>query len=558
MTRKITFLSVIILVLVLSLSGSVNAASYSFILDRMVANVFIDQNGVMSIDYTFDFSNDPGASPIDYVDVGMPNTSYDMGSIDATVNGAPITDISKSTYVSGVALGLGSNEILPGQSGRVVMHVGVINRIIYPGQKQAYASFQFEPNYFDSSLVHGATDATITFHLPPGVTPDESVYYPASSNWPGNSAPDATLDENNRVTYTWHATNADGSSKYVFGGGFPDKYIPAAAIVRFSLSDWISENSDTLMTVGCFGGFGLFFVLIIVFSAISSNKRKLQYLPPKVSIEGHGIKRGLTAVEAAILMQEPLDKVMTMILFGVIKKGAATVVTKDPLKLQVTSPLPEGLNDYETDFLTAFGAERRDAQRLKLQDMMVTLVKSISEKMKGFSLKETVAYYKDIINRAWVQVETAGTPEVKSEAFDKYMEWTMMDKNYADRTRTTFGRGPVVVPMWWGSYDPVYRSSSSGASLPSIGKTTGTPSISLPHLPGSDFAASVVNSTQTFAGGVVGDIQSFTSGITNKTNPVPVSTSSGGGHSSGGGGGHSCACACACAGCACACAGGGR
>ena len=55
-------------------------------------------------------------------------------------------------------------------------------------------------------------------------------------------------------------------------------------------------------------------------SIIGGQRRKLQYLPPKIAIEGHGIKRGLTAVEAAILMQEPLDKVMTMILFGVIKK----------------------------------------------------------------------------------------------------------------------------------------------------------------------------------------------------------------------------------------------
>ena len=53
-------------------------------------------------------------------------------------------------------------------------------------------------------------------------------------------------------------------------------------------------------------------------------------------------------------MEQPLDKVMTMILFGVVKKNAATVVTKDPLKLQVTDPLPADLHDYETDFLAAF------------------------------------------------------------------------------------------------------------------------------------------------------------------------------------------------------------
>ena len=80
--------------------------------------------------------------------------------------------------------------------------------------------------------------------------------------------------------------------------------------------------------------FILLFVGSPILGAINSNKRKLKYLPPKIPIEGHGIKRGLTAVEAAVLMEQPLDKVMTMILFGVVKKNAATVVTRDPLKLR--------------------------------------------------------------------------------------------------------------------------------------------------------------------------------------------------------------------------------
>ena len=33
--------------------------------------------------------------------------------------------------------------------------------------------------------------------------------------------------------------------------------------------------------------------------------------------------------------------------------------------------------------------------------MMVDLVKSISEKMRGFSRKETIAYYQDIMKQAW-------------------------------------------------------------------------------------------------------------------------------------------------------------
>jgi hypothetical protein len=557
MIRKTIVSCVVLFVLVVTLSGSVHAASYYFSQDRMVANVFINADGSMTIDYTIDFTNDQSGALIDFVDVVLPNNNYDLKSVTASVNGKPITDISRSDVVSvGVALGLGSNAIQPGQSGRIVCHIGVQNRMLYPyknGDKQGYASFEFSPNSFDSAYVHGSSDITVTFHLPPGIQPEEPIYYTPSSNWPGSAVPETGYDENGLVYYTWSAANANAYTQYMFGGAFPAKYVPASVIVKPSLLETLGISSDELMFFLCFGGFWIFFVGIIVLSGISSNKRKLQYLPPKISIEGHGIKRGLTAVEASALMEQPLDKVMTMVLFGVIKKSAATVITKDPLKLEVANPPPEGLNDYELDFLKAFASDAKSDQRLKLQEMMVNLVKSLTEKMKGFSRKETVAYYQDIINRAWAQVESAGTPEVKSEAFDKYMEWTMMDKDFDNRTRTTFGQGPVFVPIWWGRYDPVFRSSQSTPSVPSAGG----PSISMPNVPGSSFASSMVNSVSSFSAGVVGDVTSFTNSITNRTNPAPVSTSSGGSHYSGGGG-HSCACACACAGCACACAGGGR
>ena len=70
--------------------------------------------------------------------------------------------------------------------------------------------------------------------------------------------------------------------------------------------------------------------------------------------------------------------------------------------------------------------------------MMIDLVKTLAGKMKGFSRRETVEYYKDIVQRAWAQVEAAETPEVKSEKFAETMEWTMLDKDYDDRTRRTF------------------------------------------------------------------------------------------------------------------------
>jgi len=286
---------------------------------------------------------------------------------------------------------------------------------------------------------------------------------------------------------------------------------------------------------------------------VSDKRRRMRYLPPKISIEGHGIKRGLTAVEAAILLEQPLDKVLTMILFGVIKKEAAEVVTRDPLQIKATDPLPSDLNEYEVKFLNAFKEKELARQRM-LQEMVVDLIKSVSEKMKGFSRKETIEYYQNITAKAWQQVEAENTPEVRSKKFDEVMEWTMLDRDYGERTHDVFRNQPVFIPMWWGRYDPSYGRSSS---LPRVSPSSmPSASPSLPHLPGSDFAASVVNGVQGFSSKVVGNINDFTNKVTQKTNPVPVSTSSG--RSSSGRSGGGCACACACAGCACACAGGGR
>jgi hypothetical protein len=313
-------------------------------------------------------------------------------------------------------------------------------------------------------------------------------------------------------------------------------------------------------------------IAVIVIAARNASRRKLKYLPPKISIEGNGIKRGLTAVEAAVLMEQPMDKILTMILFAVLKKGAAEVKTREPLDIDVPAALPADLQAYETEFLNAFrlkGAERQKA----LQEMMVSLIRILSEKMKGFSRKETITYYEDISKRAWAQVTAADTPEVKSQKYEEVMDWTMLDREYDNRTRDVFGSGPVFLPNWWGRYDPVYRTPTTSTrtattGLPKVGSTLPSrPSVldrpvTLPHLPGSDFAASVVKGVQGFSSNVIGSLGAFTSAITNKTNPVPKPTvSSGSGWRSsggGGGGGHSCACACACAGCACACAGGGR
>ncbi len=562
--KKIRCILIITLALLLVVSTSAQAQTYYFSLDRLNADVYLNSDGTASILYTFAFTNNPAASPIDFVDVGMPNSNFSMDGVKATVDGQAVST-SRSEYQgsgSGLAVVMGSRAIGPGQSGVVTVWVPRVNSWLREDSKDPnYASFVFTPTWFGRKFVEGYTHVTVTFHLPEGVQPEEPRWHTAPSGFP--SEPASGIDDQGRIYYQWENTKSTGYEQHLFGASFPAKYVPASAILHPTLWETLGISPDDLFgATCCLGGFALFGGMI-AWSLTSTQRRKLKYLPPKIAIEGMGIKRGLTAVEAAVLMEQPLDKVLTMILFGLVKKGAATVTNRDPLEIKVTEPTPEGLYDYETAFLVAFLEKDRQKRRLALQNMMVDLVKSVSAKMKGFSLKETTAYYKDITERAWKQVEAANTPEVQSEALDKYLDWTMLDRDYDDRSRRVF-TGPVFVPTWWPRYDPTYRIPSApripttGTSQPAT--SGGAGGMSLPSLPGSAFAASMVRGVQGFAAGTVGNLTEFTSSITNKTNPVPVSTRSYRSGGGGGGSGHSCACACACAcaGCACACAGGGR
>lgn len=523
---------------------------YSYSVPKMIVDAYWNDDGSLALEYTLVFNNDDWGHPIEYVDLGLPNSDFDINTITAFVDGQQVFDISAADFMgegdSGVAIGTAPYVIPPGSSGTVQITIGRISNVLYNASEgEDYASAVLKPAYFTSTTSSGVTDLTVTFHLPSGILEDEPRYYRAPAGF--NEVPDSGFDAEGRIYYRWHNPNANPYTQYEFGASFPKSYVPSASIVTFNIGNILSRISlDALIPLSCIG----FFVLITGWGIVSASRRKLQYLPPKVTIEGHGIKRGLTAVEAAILLEEPLDKVMTMILFSVIKKNAAEVTRRDPLDIKVYKPIPEDLNPYERDFLRAF-EESGSTRQKELRDMVVALVRSVSKKMTGFSRKETIAYYQDISRRAWAQVKAADTPEVKIQKYEEVMEWTMLDRNYDDRTRDVFQRQPVFVPTWWGRFDP-------GMAKSSVPKTVAAPAAS-PSVPGADFAASVVTGVQTFSSKVVGNITDFTSKITSVTNPVPKtssSTSSRGGSRSGGG--CACACACACAGCACACAGGGR
>ncbi|MBI3739904.1 MAG: hypothetical protein HY258_12725, partial [Chloroflexi bacterium] len=412
MLRKLLVLFLVVLLALTLPASALAQGDYYFRVEKETVQVYWNADGTLSLDYTWVFVNQPGAHVIDFVDVGMPNGNFSTFGPEPTAapppsSGvtpvAPIAGTTQGAYADvngkrvsissdyqgqgsyGFSVDMGPYAIQPGQTGTVHVYVGGISGVLYPDDQDSnYASAVFSPTWFGSKYVTGSTDAAIIFHLPPGVQANEPRWHSAPSDFP--SEPQTGFDQDGRVIYTWQNSNASASKQYMFGASFPKSYVPADAIVTapaFDVGGLISSLISNLFNILCFGFFAFMFLGLPIISAVQGQRRKLQYIPPRIGIEGHGIKRGLTAVEAGILMEQPLDKVMTMILFGVIKKGAASVTSREPLKVEVTSPMPDGLHDYETNFLNAFKESDARSRQSDLRDMMVKLVKSVGEKMKG-------------------------------------------------------------------------------------------------------------------------------------------------------------------------------
>ena len=544
--QAVALLAIVLVILVAPVGL---AQDYRFSVPENVVNVYIEQDGTVYVVYDMTFAPDPNSHPIDVVDVGLPNDTYRISDIQASIDGAPVYGISDSPYVeSGVAVELDDKTIMPGQTGTLHLEAAVRDLVYPDSDDDEYASFEFSPTWFDSEFVHGPTRLVVNFHLPPGVTAEEPRYHSKEFTSAGF--------ENDRVVYTWIDENARSDRKNVFGASFPRQYLAEGVVQKppafnIDLSGICSSPTCWFILLPAA------WLAIGFFSGQAKKRRRMEYLPPALSVEGTGIKRGLTAVEAAVLLEAPLDKIMTMILFGLVKKRAVTVESEKPLKVTVADPVPEEtkLWYYERRFIEAV-KKNGTLSESRLREMIIDLIGDVNKKLTGFSRKETMAYYKDIAARAWQQVEAADTPEVLGDRWGDGLEWTMLDEDWDDRTRRVFHDRPVVLPHWWWGYRPWVSHTGPSTPAPAAPRPSGggTP-VTLPTLPGADFANTVVGGIESASSTVVSSIEGFTSGVTNKTNPPPKPSSSGRSSSSGG---YSCACACACAGCACACAGGGR
>ncbi|HIE57829.1 MAG TPA: hypothetical protein EYP88_06330, partial [Anaerolineales bacterium] len=267
----------LLLVLLFTVTGSAFAQGYYFRLDKNYVDVYWNADGSMSLYYQMTFYNDPSGHSIEYVDLGLPTDDYDAASISANVDGQDVAYISASEYEGngiGVAIALGSASIPPGRTGTVNIWVGKIRDVLFIDDKDdAYASAVFVPTWFGSQYVYGTTDLQVTYHMPPGVQPDEPRWHAAPEGFP--EQPITGHDNHRRITYTWRNPTANGYTQYKFGASFPVKYVPAGTVSKPTFSDRhnIRIDMDAIFGFLCWGGFGAFFIFSIIAGQLRAKKR---------------------------------------------------------------------------------------------------------------------------------------------------------------------------------------------------------------------------------------------------------------------------------------------
>jgi hypothetical protein len=77
-----------------------SAQDYSFTLDQETVDVYWEADGTARIDYMLVFTNDAFAPPMDYIDVGVPTSSYSLSDVTGAST-RTITDIALAVRRSG-------------------------------------------------------------------------------------------------------------------------------------------------------------------------------------------------------------------------------------------------------------------------------------------------------------------------------------------------------------------------------------------------------------------------------------------------------------------------
>ena len=505
------------------------------------AQVWINSDGSIDLFYNVSLTLDFG-DEINWISIGQPKGDFFVGSaVNQFGNTLETADISSGSDYK-VRVNLDS----PLQAGQTVWFTLVTNvaHMIYEDETNpGNDGMQFTLSWFSEAVIE---DARVLIVLPPGVS--ESEVKTGSIFWSN------VQYEDDRLAVYWEEQNLLPDERFTVEVSYPKQ------------EGWtsVTDGSDGLENfLESFWPLLVFGVIEIVLVFVLFVSRKRPYSKPSVGIECLGIVRGLTAVEASYLLDLKPPQIVTEILYSVLKKRAVWVENTSPsLRFRILKPFLDKtgtaenpLRYYEIDFLNSINDDG-SLDEEKLASMIMFLESTVEEKLKGYCRSDTIDYYRKIVEKAWGQVEGAGTTKLTSKAYDEQLLWLFLDPKVSDRTQTVFSnRVFEPSPFWfwyWYSYryyspNPTYKPN---IGVPAQGKKP-------PTIPGADFANNIATAIEKSANNFVVNMEKFANSIVpmgpkQKSSKQPVQQKAKCVCACA-----TCACACACVSCACACAGGG-
>ncbi len=546
MKGRNTLLILLVIVLSSTLSGGLVANreatgdTIEYHLEHQWVMIWILTDGTIDLLYDIEISCDQGE--IRRVDVLQPVDDFTIGEAKDEKGHTLRTEsiIETDSYAARVWL---SEPLSAGSTLRFTVVSNVRKMIWEDETNEGNVGMLFIPATWRGTTTN--TNLRISIVLPRGV--GKSEVKTTETLWDNAFYDEA--EEGKLVVY-WERNNWDPSERFECGVSFPKEYVE-----NYEKKD-IFDTFDILLIFGVA-------ILVIglvgtaIFLVIVAIVRKLRrgYSRPIMAVESLGVRRGLTAVEAAQLLGLTPQKIVVMTLYGLMKKHAVWVrAVKPTLKLKVTDPRPESLHDYEEELIKAIRKDGTLSEK-GLAKAITVLRSGVQAKMRGYHRRDTIDYYRGILNKAWGEVRRAETPELMSDAYDEQLLWLLLDERYEEKSRELF-QDTVFYPRpgwWWYQYNDGYFSTTPKGRIQSPRE-----SLDLKEIPGVRFADTVASAMEQTTHRFVSDVEKFADAIIPE--PPPSESTS---HEPIHGGSScvcacaSCACACACVSCACACASGG-
>jgi hypothetical protein len=516
-----------------------SAANIEYHLEKEWVKIWINSDGTIDLQYSIEITCDKGE--IRYIDIDQPTGDFTIGyAYDSLDRSLKVEDASEgSDYEVRVYL---SEKLKTGETAFFTVTTNVGYMIWKDEQNPGNVGMQFIPCTWNAEV----KDLRVIVLLPQGVDKSEVRNTP---DW-DNIYVDT---EEDRLAIYWERLDLAPNEAFTVGVSFPERYV----------EKYETEKNGILENISKF----LFFIpfiaiFLIVIGGIIYSVRKRPYLTPQVKMESLGIKRGLTAVEAAHLLDLKPERTVTMILYSLLKKRAIWIKESKPtVKLDIMDDYKDLAGDkatplryYEKDFLKSV-TKNGTLDEKELARTYMNLRNAVENKLRGYCREDTISYYKKTVKKAWEQVKSAGTSDIASKAYDEHLLWLLLDENYQQHTGDVFqNKDFAPAPLWWWFWYIYSHHHPHPTYTPRKDQTsTRTP----PKIPGSEFADNIATALEKTAGNIVTNLEKFADSILPA--PTPPRTSRDPAHhkSSCVCACHACACACACVSCACACAGGG-